>query len=93
MMARNAAVVRNICPAGCLLEVGGPIGIGSKLNVNFNMIALGNITVRSTAYHARRQARAYYVGICFEDLPVPAKYDIIHWIHRVNSEIVEGLFL
>jgi class 3 adenylate cyclase len=89
----NAGVVKNICPAGCLMEVGGPIGIGSKLNINFNMIALGNITVRATVYHARKQERAYYVGLCFEDLPVPAKYDILNWIHRVNSEIVEGLFL
>jgi adenylate cyclase len=89
----NAAVVKNIGPAGCLLEVSGPIGIGSKLNVYFNMIALGNITVRATVYHARKQERAYYVGLCFEDLPIPAKYDIINWIHRVNSEIVEGLFL
>ncbi len=69
----NAAVVKNIGPAGCLLEVGGPIGIGSKLNVNFNMIALGNITVRATVYHARKQDRAYYVGLCFEDLPEAGK--------------------
>jgi class 3 adenylate cyclase len=89
----NAAVVKNIGPAGCLIEVGSPIGIGSKLNINFNMIALGNITVRATVYHARKQERAYYIGLCFEDLPIAAKYDIIHWIHRVNSEIVEGLFL
>jgi hypothetical protein len=89
----NSAAVKNIGPAGCLLEVGGPIGIGSKLSVNFNMIALGNITVRATVYHARKQDRNYYVGLCFEDLPEAAKHDIIHWIHRVNSEIVEGLFL
>lgn len=89
----NGAVVKNIGPAGCLLEAGGPIGIGSKLSVNFNMIALGNITVRATVYHARKQERAYYIGLYFDDLPVAAKYDIINWIHRVNSEIVEGLFL
>jgi class 3 adenylate cyclase len=89
----NTATVKNIGPAGCLLEVGGPIGIGSKLNVNFNMIALGNISVRTTVYHARKQERAYYIGLCFENLPEAAKYDIINWIHRVNSEIVEGLFL
>ena len=89
----NTASVKNIGPAGCLLEVSGPIGIGSKLNVNFNMIALGNITVRATVYHARKQERAYYIGLCFENLPEAAKHDIINWIHRVNSEIVEGLFL
>jgi adenylate cyclase len=89
----NGAVVRNIGPAGCLLAVSGPIGIGSKLRVNFNMIALGTITVRATVFHARKQERVYYVGLHFEDLPVAAKYDISNWIHRVNSEIVEGLFL
>lgn len=89
----NTAAVKNIGPAGCLMEVGGPIGIGSKLRVNFNMIALGKITVRTTVYHARKQERAYYIGLYFDDLPVAAKYDIINWIHRVNSEIVEGLFL
>ncbi len=89
----NTAVVKNICPAGCLLDVGSPIGIGSKLRVNFNMIALGKITVRSTVYHARKQERAYYIGVYFDDLPVAAKYEILNWIHRVNSEIVEGLFL
>ena len=89
----NAAMVKNISPAGCLMEVGAPIGIGSKLNMKFNLLALDNITVRATVYHARKQERAYYIGLCFEDLPDAAKYDIIHWIHRVNSEIVEGLFL
>jgi ligand-binding SRPBCC domain-containing protein len=86
-------VVKNIGPAGCLLEVAGPIGIGSKLRVNFNMIALGKIAVRSTVYHARKQERAYYIGLYFDDLPVAAKFEILNWIHRVNSEIVEGLFL
>jgi class 3 adenylate cyclase len=89
----NTGVVNNIGPAGCLLEVGGPIGIGSKLRVNFNMIALGKITVRTTVYHARKQERAYYIGLYFDDLPIAAKHDIVTWIHRVNSEIVEGLFL
>jgi adenylate cyclase len=89
----NIAVVKNISPAGCLLEVGGPIGLGSKLVINFNLVALGNITVHATVYHARKQERVYFVGLCFEDLPTAAKNDIIHWVHRVNSEIVEGLFL
>jgi adenylate cyclase len=89
----NHAMVKNIGPAGCLIEVGVPIGIGSKINVRFNMIALGNITVRATVYHARKQERSYYIGLCFEDLPEAARNDIINWIHRVNSEIVEGLFL
>jgi class 3 adenylate cyclase len=89
----NAAVVKNIGPGGCLIEVNGPIGLGSKLNINFNLVALGSITVSATVYHARKQERAYYVGLCFEDLPVAARQDIVHWVHQVNSEIVEGLLL
>jgi class 3 adenylate cyclase len=89
----NAAVVKNIGPGGCLLEVNGPIGLGSKLIVNFNVVALGNITVHATVYHARKQDRYYYIGLCFEDLQEDVKHRIVHWIHAVNSEIVEGLFL
>ena len=89
----NTGVVKNIGPAGCLLKVDGPIAIGSKLSINFNLVSLGTITVRATVYHARKRDRVYYVGLCFEDLQEEAKHRIIHWIHQVSSEIVEGLFL
>jgi len=88
----NKAVIKNICPAGCLLEVSGPIGIGSKLSVNLNMVDLGLITVHSTVYHARKQGEAYYIGLCFNDLSEDAKNHIIHWIHQVNAELVKPLF-
>jgi adenylate cyclase len=87
------AMIKNISPSGCLLEVDAPVGIGSKLNIIFNLLALDNITVHATVYHARKQDRAYYIGLCFEDLQEEAKHRIILWIHQVNSEIVEGLLL
>jgi class 3 adenylate cyclase len=87
------AMIKNISPSGCLLEVDAPVGIGSKLNIIFNLLALDNITVHATVYHARKQDRAYYIGLCFEDLQEEAKHRIIQWIHQVNSEIVEGLLL
>lgn len=89
----STAVVKNIGASGCLMMVIAPIGIGSKLNITFTIVALGTITVRATVYHARRQESMYYVGLCFENLPDDIKYRIIHWIHMVNSEIVPGLFL
>jgi adenylate cyclase len=89
----NKAVVKNIGPDGCLLQVRGPIGIGSKLNITLNLTEVGAITVRACVYHARRQDSAYYTGLCFEDLPETIKHRIIQWIHQVNTEIVEGLFL
>jgi adenylate cyclase len=89
----NTAIVKNISGGGCLLEVGGPIGIGSKLSVKFNLLELGAITVRATVYHARKQDAEYYVGLCFEDISVEARNSIVQWIHRVNLEIGEGLFL
>jgi len=89
----NTAVVKNISPAGCLLEVNGPIGIGSLLNINFNLVALGSINVHAAVYHVRKQDAAYYIGLCFENLPEDAKHRIVQWIHEVNTEIVEGLFL
>jgi hypothetical protein len=75
------------------LEVGVPAGIGSKLSINFNLLALDNITVRATIRHARRLNTAYYIGLCFEDLQEEAKHRIIQWIHQVNSEMVEGLLI
>ena len=87
------AIIKNISPSGCLLEVSAPVGIGSKLKISFNLLALDNITVRASVYHARRQDADYYIGLCFEDMQEEAKYRIIQWIHQVNSEIAEGLFL
>jgi class 3 adenylate cyclase len=87
------ASIKNISPAGCLLMVDGPVGIGSKLNLVLNLLALDNMTVRATVYHARKHERAYYIGLCFEDLEVEARHRIIQWTHQVNSEIVEGLLL
>jgi class 3 adenylate cyclase len=89
----NTAIVKNISGGGCLLEVGSPIGIGSKLNIKLNLVDLGNITVRATVYHARKQSAEYYVGLCFEDIPDEARNSIVQWIHRVNLEIGEGLLI
>jgi adenylate cyclase len=89
----NKASMKNVGPDGCLLEVRGPIGIGSKLNITMNLTELGAITVRASVYHARRQDSAYYTGLRFEDLPENIKHRIIRWVHQVNTEIVEGLFL
>jgi class 3 adenylate cyclase len=87
------AYIKNISPAGCLLMVDSPVGIGSKLNLALNLLALDNMTVRATVYHARKQERAYYIGLCFEELDEEARHRIIQWTHQVNSEIVEGLLL
>ncbi len=87
------ARVNNISPAGCLLEVDAPVGIGSKLNINFDLAALENVPLRATVYHARKQDRAYLIGLCFENVPEEARHRMVQWIHQVNSEIVEGLLL
>jgi len=87
------AFIKNISPGGCLLAIDTPVGIGSKLNLALNLLALDNMTVRATVYHARKQERTYYIGLCFEDLEVEARHRIIQWTHQVNSEIVEGLLL
>jgi len=89
----NTAVVKNISADGCLMEVSGPMAIGSKLHMHFNLVTLGAITVRATVYHARKQNRSYYIGLCFEDLQVDIQHRITRWIHQVNTEIVPGLFL
>jgi hypothetical protein len=89
----NKAVMKNISAAGCLLEVEGPIGLGSKLNAILNLVDVGNVTVRATVYHARKQNRVYYVGLCFEDLKEELRHRIVRWIHQVNVSIVDGLFL
>jgi len=88
-----AAIVKNISPKGCLLVVGAPIGIGSKLNVQLDLLELENIPIRATVYHARKQEATYYVGLCFEDLQEEVQYRVVQWVHQVNSEIVDGLML
>jgi c-di-GMP-binding flagellar brake protein YcgR len=85
--------VKNISPSGCLLVVGSPVGIGSKLNLTIGLFELDGITVRATVYHARKQDAAYYVGLAFEDLREELRHRIIQWIHEVNTEIAEGLML
>jgi len=87
------AVVKNISPFGCLLKVETPIAIGSKLNITFNLFVLGTVKVRATVHHTKKQEASYYIGLCYEDLQDEAKFRIIQWIHRVNSEIAEGLFM
>lgn len=87
------AVVRNISPGGCLLEVGSPIGIGSRMSIVMNLSEVGETEVHAEVYHARRQDDLYYIGLCFEDLPQTVKHRMAQWIHQVNTEIVQGLFL
>jgi class 3 adenylate cyclase len=87
------AMVKNLSPGGCLLVVGAPVGIGSKLNIRFGLPQLENLTVRASVYHARKQESAYYVGAAFEDLPEEARHILVQWIHEVSSEIAEGLML
>ena len=89
----NKAVLKNISPAGCLMDVPTPIGIGSKLSVTLNLIEVGTITVRATVLHARKQDRQYAVGLGFDDLKDDIRHRIMKWIHQVNASIVEGLFL
>jgi adenylate cyclase len=89
----NNARVRNISPGGCLLEVRNPIGIGSKLHVTMTVAEVGTIMVHASVYHARKQDVQYYVGLCFDGLPEEVKHRIVEWIHQVNTEIVEGLYL
>jgi hypothetical protein len=88
-----SALVKNLSPAGCLLVVGAPVGIGSKLNIRFDLPQLEGLTVRATVYHARKQESAYFVGAAFEDLPEEARHSLVQWIHEVNTEIAEGLML
>jgi len=88
-----AAIVKNVSPAGCLLVVGAPIGIGSKLIVNLDLLELDTIAIRASVYHARKQEASYYVGLCFEALQEDVKYRVVQWVHQVNSEIVDGLML
>jgi hypothetical protein len=49
--------------------------------------------VHAEVYHAHRQDNLYYIGVCFEDLPQQLKHRMAQWIHQVNTEIVQGLFL
>jgi hypothetical protein len=89
----NSGMVRNISADGCLMEVSSPMAIGSKLKVSFNLITLGTMTVRATVYHARKQNRSYFIGLCFEDLQTDVQHRIVQWVHQVNTEVVPGLFL
>jgi adenylate cyclase len=89
----NTAEMRNISPAGCLLEVSGPVGIGSKLRVRLSLVDVGEITVPATVYHARKKEHTYFVGLCFENLEEEIRFRIVRWIHQVNSSMTGGLFL
>ena len=89
----NNAMIKNIGPDGCLLEVRNPIGIGSKLTISMNVAEVGPVTAHASVYHARKQDALYYVGVRFSGLEDEIKHRIVLWIHQVNTEIVEGLHL
>jgi len=44
-------------------------------------------------HRGRRQDFLYSIGLCFENLPRSVHHRVVQWIHRMNTEIGEGLFL
>jgi len=86
-------MVKNISPGGCLLEVSSPVGIGSKLHVTMTLADVGNISARASVFHARKHGTMYHLGLCFDGLDEKLQHRIVEWIHQVNTEIVEGLYL
>lgn len=89
----NNGIVKNISAGGCLLEVSSPVGIGSKLHLSLTLADVGNVAVRASVFHARKQGTMYCLGLCFEDIDQKLQYRITQWVHQVNTEIVEGLYL
>jgi adenylate cyclase len=89
----NNGMVKNISAGGCQLEVGSPVGIGSKLHVSMTLADVGPIAAHATVYHARKLGNMYYLGLCFQDLDIRLQHCITEWVHQVNTEIVEGLYL
>jgi len=89
----NNGLVKNVSAGGCLLEVSSPVGIGSKLHLSMNIADVGMLSARATVAHARKQGTMYYLGMSFDDLDVNEQHRIIQWVHQVNTEIVEGLYL
>ncbi len=88
---QNKAVARNISPSGCLLEVTSPIGIGSKLSMDIDLLTLGKLNARATVHHARKQDSACYIGLCFDGMEAESTRRIIQWVHRVESGDAESL--
>lgn len=89
----NTAVVKNISAGGCLLEIGTPLAIGSKLLVNINIPTLGNLRMRTTVVHAKKLDRQYYVGMTFEHVEERLLHDLIRWVHRVNTGAADGMVI
>jgi len=80
----NSAILRNISPLGCLLEVASPVAIGSRLHISFTLPEIGGNNVRATVGHASKIGDLYLIAVRFEDMGEKTQSRIVQWIHRVN---------
>jgi class 3 adenylate cyclase len=84
------AMVKNISPSGCLLEVPSPVARGSKLCLQIEHTCFKELKITAIAHHTRKHHSHYYVGAHFEGLDEASKYGIIAGIHEVESDIVDS---
>jgi class 3 adenylate cyclase len=83
---KDRGIAKNLSSWGCLLEVPTPIGIGSKLTINFELRPLGTITVDGVVHHTSKKDSKYYAGVRFLDMHDTSRFQIVEWVHQVESD-------
>jgi adenylate cyclase len=86
----STGAVKNVSPLGCLLEAASPLGVGARLSIDVDLRGLRLEKVAAIVRHARKIDAKYYAGLHFDGLPDAVRAQIIAWIHRVESEIVNS---
>ena len=83
---KDRGIAKNLSSWGCLLEMPSPIGIGSKLTISLELRPLGTITVDGSVHHTSKKDSKYYAGVHFLDMHGTSRFQIVEWIHQVESD-------
>jgi adenylate cyclase len=85
------AIVKNISPSGCLLEVSSVIGVGTRVRLQIEHKCFRNLNLEGIVHRVRSQQGKHYVGMDFNALDDVSKHGIITWMHEIETDIMEAV--
>jgi len=78
------AVLTNAGPGGALLQVSGPLGVGSQIMLHIDDQSLKHLNgVKAVVRHTRKEENHYYIRVTFEGLSEMAQAMTIDWVHQI----------
>jgi len=78
------AVIANAGPGGALLEVSGPLGVGSQIMLHIEDQSLKHLNgIKAIVRHTRKEEQHYSIRVTFEGLSEMAQALTIDWVHQI----------